>query len=71
MQTNWTPSEIDQMRRCAKRELDKRKWFYPNWIAKGKITQEKADFEIEGMEKIVNYFAWLQIHTTPQQQKLF
>ena len=68
---NITLSQIDSMRRCAKRELEKRKNFYPKWIAQGKMTQEKADFEIQGMQEIVDYFDWLQIHSVPEQTKLF
>ncbi len=66
-----TKNDIDEMRRCALRELNKRKNFYPKWIASGKMTQEKADFEIQGMQKIVDYFNWLDIHTGPEQQNLF
>lgn len=59
------------MRRCAKRELDKRKNFYPKWVAQGKMTQEKADFEIQSMQEILDYFEYLQIHQSPEQQSLF
>lgn len=64
-------AEVDLMRRCAMRELNKRKNFYPKWVEKGKMTQQQADFEIEGMRKIVDYFNWLDIHTGPEQQNLF
>ena len=66
-----TLTKIDSMKRCAKRELNKRKIFYPKWIEQGKMTQEKADFEIQGMQEIVEYFEYLQLHTTPEQQTLF
>lgn len=66
-----TNADIDEMRRCAKRELNKRLNFYPKWIASGKMTQEKADFEISGMKKICDYFDYLQIHSAPEQQTLF
>lgn len=66
-----TLSKIDNMRRCAKRELDKRKNFYPKWVAQGKMTQEKADFEIQSMQEILDYFEYLQIHQSPEQQSLF
>lgn len=66
-----TLTKIDSMKRCAKRELNKRKSFYPKWIEQGKMTQEKADFEIQGMQEIVEYFEYLQLHTTPEQQTLF
>ena len=68
---NLSLSKIDSMRRCAKRELEKRKSFYPKWVASGKMSQQQADFEIQGMQDIVDYFDWLQIHTGPEQQTLF
>ena len=71
MQLKYTSSDFDEMRRCAKRELNKRINFYPKWIESGKMTQEKADFEIEGMKKICDYFDYMQIHAEPEQQSLF
>lgn len=68
---NLTQSQIDAMRRTALRELDKRKRFYPKWVQAGKMTQGKADFELQAMQDIVNYFNWLQIHAVPEQQTLF
>lgn len=68
---NLKISEIDSMRRTALRELDKRRRFYPRWIQAGKMTQGKADFELKAMQEIVDYFNWLQIHATPEQQTLF
>lgn len=68
---NPTPSQIDAMRRTALRELDKRRNFYPKWVKAGKMTQGKADFELQAMKDIVDYFNWLQIRTGPEQQTLF
>lgn len=68
---NLKLSQVDTMRRTALRELNKRKNFYPRWIAVGKMTQQQADIEIQAMQDIVDYFNWLQIHTTPEQQTLF
>lgn len=64
-------TKIDSMRRTALRELDKRRKFYPKWVQAGKMSQGKADFELQSMQEIVDYFNWLQIHTEPEQQKLF
>lgn len=64
-------AKIDSMRRTALRELDKRRKFYPIMVQKGKLSQGKADFELESMKEIVDYFNWLQIHTAPEQTKLF
>ena len=66
-----TQTDIDEMRRCAKRELNKRLTFYPKWIAAGKMTQEKADFEIAGMKKICDYFDYMQRNIEPEQTSLF
>jgi hypothetical protein len=68
---NLTLTQIDSMRRTALRELDKRKNFYPRFVQAGKMSQSKADFELEAMKEIVDYFNWLQIHTAPEQQTLF
>lgn len=66
-----TLTKIDAMRRTALRELDKRRRCYPKFIAAGKMTQAKAEYEIQSMKEIVDYFNWLQIHTGPEQQTLF
>ena len=68
---NLKMSEIDAMRRTVLRELDKRRNFYPKWVKAGKMTQGKADFEIKAMKDVVDFFNWLQIHATPEQQTLF
>lgn len=66
-----TQTKIDSMRRTALRELDKRRKFYPIMVQKGKLSRGKADYELESMKEIVDYFNWLQIHTAPEQTKLF
>ena len=68
---NLTIAQINSMRRTALRELDKRRRCYPKWIQAGKMHHTKADFEIKAMQEIVDYFNWLQIHATPEQQTLF
>lgn len=68
---NYTEADFDEMRRCAKRELDKRMSFYPKWIAAGKMTKEKADFEIAGMKKIYDFFEHIQYNAAPEQTSLF
>ena len=66
-----TSADIDRFRRCIIRELCFRKKVYPKWVFQKKMKQEQADFEIETMEKIKNYFDYLQIHLGPEQRKLF
>ena len=44
---------IDDQIKCAKRELAFRRSAYPKWVASGRMKQEAADKEIEGMAAIV------------------
>jgi len=67
---NITETDIDEMRRCAARELSMRLLVYPKRVIAGKMKQEQADFEIAGMKKIVDYFSYVQ-KTSELQQKLF
>jgi hypothetical protein len=46
---------IDDMRKCAKRELSYRKFVYPRQVLRERITQKQADFEIACMQAIVDY----------------
>lgn len=71
MLNNYTKTDFDTMRRCAIRELNFRIKVYPKLINKGKMSEAEADFEIETMKKIKDYFDYLQIHAAPEQQKLF
>lgn len=41
-----------EMVACARRELILRKNVYPRWIKEGRMTAEKAQYEIECMEDI-------------------
>lgn len=45
--------ERDVLVACAKRELAMRRAVYPRRVADRKMTQEKADLEIDAMEAIV------------------
>lgn len=66
-----TIKQIEKFRTCLKRELNKRKHFYPRYVAGCRMSQETADKEIATVEEMLNYFNYLIIHTTPEQQKLF
>jgi hypothetical protein len=44
---------MDDLIKCAIREAGLRKRVYPKWIEQNRMTQEKADWEIECMEAIV------------------
>ena len=67
---NITESDIDEMRRCAQRELNMRLLVYPKRVIAGTMKQEQADFEINGMRKIFDYFSSIQKNAS-FQQKLF
>ena len=71
MLNNYTKTDYDTMRRCANRELEFRIKIYPKLVEKGRMSKEKADFEIETMKKIKDYFDYLQLYSAPEQQKLF
>jgi hypothetical protein len=45
---------MDDMIKCATRELAMRRRVYPKWVEQDRMTQDKADWEIECMEAIVN-----------------
>lgn len=45
---------ITEQMKCVKREIDKRKSFYPRWVREGKMTQLEADYQIEAMEYVYN-----------------
>lgn len=68
---NLTQTDIDTFRRCILREVNMRKKVYPKWVETNKMSHEKAQFKIETMEKIKDYFDYLQIHAAPEQTKLF
>jgi hypothetical protein len=44
---------IDTKIECAKREVKRRKKFYPYMVKTEKLTQEEADFEIATMQEIL------------------
>lgn len=40
--------------KIVRREIDYRKRLYPKWVAEGKISQQEADYQIEGMQYVCN-----------------
>jgi hypothetical protein len=44
---------MDDLIKCAIREAGMRKRVYPKWVSDGRMTQDKADWETECMEAIV------------------
>jgi hypothetical protein len=49
-----------EKRESAERELKMRRRVYPRWIEQGKLTQEKADREIELMAEIASDYATIE-----------
>lgn len=45
---------ITEQIKVVRREIGKRKSFYPRWVAEGKMTQQEADYQIEAMEYVLN-----------------
>ena len=43
---------LDEQIRCVGREIGMRKNVYPKFLKSGRITQEKADYEIACMEQV-------------------
>lgn len=46
------PISLDDMIACAARELEMRKKVYPRWVSQHKMSQQKADQEIDTMRAI-------------------
>jgi len=59
-------ADIEKQIRCVKREIAKRSRFYPHWIKKGRMTQEKADKEIAEMTAVLRTLEEVQRHGSPQ-----
>jgi len=45
---------LEEQIKIVKREIGFRKRLYPVWVEKGKITQIEADYQIDGMECVLN-----------------
>lgn len=45
---------ITEQIKVVRREIGKRKTFYPKWVAEGKMTQQEANYQIEAMEYVLN-----------------
>jgi hypothetical protein len=44
---------IEEQIECAERELEKRRKFYPRWVAETRMDPLKAEAEIAAMEAII------------------
>lgn len=57
---NMNKEQVTKWRNCVGRELGMRKGVYPKWVNSGRMTQEKADDEINTMSEIYEYFKKLE-----------
>lgn len=56
---------IDDLVRAAERELAMRERLYPQWVKGGRMTQEKADHEIQAQRQIVETMLLFQRFRQP------
>lgn len=47
------PVSLADQLKCAKRELKMRRSAYPAWVARGRMTQAKADHELAAQAALV------------------
>lgn len=45
--------DIAEQVECVERELRMRRQAYPRWVANGKMSQKKMDYEIAAMEAVL------------------
>ncbi len=51
----WEEINLNDLLGCCRRELAMRQRVYPKWIAKGYITEAKAEKELELMRQCVEF----------------
>lgn len=52
---DYKPEYINEMIECVKREVKMRERVYPRWVSAGKMTQKKADYEIDTMYHVLSF----------------
>ena len=59
---------IEKQITAIKREIGYREFLYPKWVSSGKMTQQKADYQIAVMKAILKTLCSLQKEScgTPQ-----
>lgn len=61
---------LSEQIKCVEREIQKRKWVYPNLVLAGKMTQGTKDKEIATMQAVYNTLILaerMQIHRSFNQ----
>lgn len=64
---------LEEQIKVVQREIDYRKRLYPVWVKNGKMTQTEANYQIEGMECVLNSLVVLhkfQIDIIAKNEKL-
>ena len=51
----WHEVDLNALLACCRRELAFRQRCYPKWIAKGTMTEKKAESELELMRSVVDF----------------
>ena len=51
----WHEVNLNDLLACCRRELGFRQRAYPKMVAAGKLTDKKAEAEIEGMRDVVEF----------------
>ena len=51
----WHEVDLNDLLGCCRRELAMRQRVYPNWVAKGSMSEKKAEREIEQMRSVVDF----------------
>lgn len=52
---NIASKRVIDMVECVKREVKMRERVYPRWVSAGKMTQKKADFELDTMRNVLEH----------------
>lgn len=52
---SWHDVDLNDLLACCRRELALRQRVYPKWVAKGSMTEKKAEKEIEQMRAVVEF----------------
>ena len=51
----WHDIDLNDLLGCCRRELALRQRVYPKWVAKGSMSENKAEKEIEQMRSVVEF----------------
>lgn len=51
----WRDVDLNPLLACARRELALRQRVYPKWVAKGSMSEKKANEELELQREIVEF----------------